>query len=40
MHAHYDQCGFVGNPNVLAMPLGRAPTTFEAAAAPDLAALR
>jgi uncharacterized protein YbjT (DUF2867 family) len=38
MYAHYDESGFVGSPTVLTALLGRAPTTFEAAAARDLAA--
>ena len=38
MYAHYDERGFVGSPTVLAALLGRAPTTFEAAAVRDLAA--
>lgn len=38
MYAHYDERGFVGSPTVLAALLGRAPTTFEAAATRDLAA--
>ena len=38
MFAHYDEHGFVGSPTVLAALLGRAPTTFAAAAARDLAA--
>jgi NAD(P)H dehydrogenase (quinone) len=38
MYAHYDEGGFVGCPTVLAALLGRAPTTFEAAATRDLAA--
>jgi uncharacterized protein YbjT (DUF2867 family) len=29
MNAHYDRHGFVGNPQVLSMLLGRVPTTFE-----------
>lgn len=37
MYAHYDESGFVGSPTVLAALLGRAPTTFEAATARDLA---
>lgn len=38
MYAHYDEHGFVGSPTVLAALLHRAPTTFGAAAARDLAA--
>jgi len=40
MFAHYDAHGFVGSPTVLAALLGRAPTTFAAAAARDLGAAR
>lgn len=30
MNRHYDECGFLGNPNILAWLLGRAPGTFRA----------
>ncbi|GLP95135.1 SDR family oxidoreductase [Paraferrimonas sedimenticola] len=30
MNKHYDECGFLGNPNVLSMVLGRSPTRFRA----------
>lgn len=36
MFAYYDRCGLVGNPSVLALLLGHAPTTFEAAIARDV----
>ena len=29
MNQHYDECGFLGNPNVLKMILGRNPTAFK-----------